>query len=147
MKISRDLNNLVPEQPTIDENIREANRQLDEYQKQLDKNYIKSNGYWRFLLWKYESLGRPKSIKEKLLAVALEWAEFIFMRGGGFMEINDLGYDALNYVMDETDVDDQLYKFLADKIKEEIPGKRIEPIVGKMLVGMGTELQKPEEAK
>jgi hypothetical protein len=144
LEMHRDLNDLAPEQPTIDENIARANRELEEYKKRLDKDYITSNGYWEFLVWKYESLGRPDSMKEKLLAVALEWAEYIFVKGGGIMDMTELAFDALNYVMDETDVDVKLYKFAADKMKKEIPGKKAEPIIGKLMVGLGTELQKPD---
>ena len=40
LSISRDLNDLTPEQPTVDENIANANKQLKEYADSLDREEL-----------------------------------------------------------------------------------------------------------
>jgi len=145
LSISRDNNDLTPEQPSVDENIAEANEILKDYGKELDKEYINDNGYWEFLIWKYKELGRPDNMKELFLNEAIKWGLFLFEKGGGKMDLKNLGFEAANFIMDETELDDQLYKYLANQAKKEIPGHNIEPIAGKMLEGIGKELQKPLE--
>ena len=143
LSISRDTNNLTPDQPTFDENIAKANQMLREYGEKLDREYINNNGYWNFLIWKFRELGKPESMKEVLLNEAIKWGVNLLMKGGDKMDINELGFEAANFIMDETEIDDKLYKHLANKVKEEVPGHNIEPIAGKMMEGVGKELQKP----
>lgn len=139
LSISRDLNDLTPNQPSIDENIKKANQMLSSYGKKLEKNKV-NNGEWAFLLWQCRKLGKPKSMEDKLLDIAIQFL-FKQLEGGGIVE--DIILDVLKTLMDETDIDDRIYKRVADHLKEQIPGEKYEPVIGKVLEGLGRELQKP----
>lgn len=146
LSISRDNNDLTPDQPSVDENIAVANEILKDYGKDLDKEYINDNGYWEFLIWKYRKLGKPTDMEEMLLDTALNWGIKILFKGGDeSMDLKRMGFDAIKFIQDETDLDDKLYKRLADNIKEEVPGHYMEPVAGKALEGIGKELQVPLE--
>lgn len=138
LSISRD-DDLTPQQPSIDENIKKANQMLSSYGKKLEKNKV-NNGEWAFLLWQYKKLGKPKSMKDKLLDIAIQ---FILKQLGGGGIVEDIILDVLKTLMDETDIDDRVYKKVSDHLKEQIPGEKYEPVIGKVLEGLGRELQKP----
>lgn len=136
---------LTPEQPTIEENIKKANEILKKYGEELDQQYIKDNGYWEFLIWQYRKLCKPADMEEMLLDTAVNWGIKILFKGGDSMDLKEMGFDAIKFIQDETDLDDQLYKRLADNIKKEVPGHYMEPVAGKALEGIGKELQVPLE--
>jgi len=120
LSISRDLSNLTPEQPTVDENIAKANRILKDYADSLDREEL------------------PMWLTQLIIRV--------FSKGDeDFM--NEAVLVFLKTVMDETTLDDLVYKKAADAMKETIPGTQYEPVIGEIMVGLGTELQKPEKAE
>jgi len=141
LSISRD-DDLTPEQPSIDENIAAANKMLDRYGRKLEKQYILDNGYWEYIIWKYRQLGRPKSMRERLLNIVIEQV-LKQLGGGGIME--EVILDTLEALMDETDIDDKIYAKVAEVTKEKIPGDKYEPLIGRVFEGIGKELQKPVE--
>jgi len=145
LSIHNDLGDLTPKQPTVEENIQKANELLKEYGIKLDKEYINDNGYWEFLLQKYNYLGRPKGMKEKLLNfAAIQMMNAIF-GGGDFVEkdaILELVANGMTDIMDQTKLDDITFDKAANFVKEQIPGDYIEPVVGRVMVGIGKELMK-----
>ena len=114
LSISRDLNNLIPEQQTVDQNIANANKQLKEYAESLDREEL--------LMWLTNIIIR------------------IFKGDGNIMDQTILAF--LKTVMDNTEIDEQIYKMTADQLKDTIPGDEYEPLIGKILAGLGAELQK-----
>jgi len=147
---------VLDKQPSIDEMLAAANDDLDDYGSKLDRQYLNDNGYWEYLLWRYEKSGRSLSWREKLLSEAVKWGLYLLgLKGGDIMagtnkdvftdnQITKLALIGVNEIMENTDLDDRMYKAMANYAKREIPGHELEPIVGKMFVGLGTELQKPE---
>ena len=120
LSISRDLRNLTPEQPTVDENIAKANRILRDYADSLDREEL------------------PMWLTQLIIRV--------FSKGDeDFM--NEAVLVFLKTVMEETTLEDVVYKKAADAMKETIPGTQYEPIIGEIMVGLGTELKKPEQVK
>jgi hypothetical protein len=120
LSISRDLRNLTPEQPTVDENIAKANRILRDYMDSLDREEL------------------PMWLTQLIIRV--------FSKGDeDFM--NEAVLVFLKTVMEETTLEDVVYKKAADAMKETIPGTQYEPIIGEIMVGLGTELKKPEQVK
>ena len=120
LSISRDLSNLTPEQPTVDENIAKANRILKDYADSLDREKL------------------PMWLTQLIIRVFTKGDE-------GFM--NEAVLVFLKTVMEETTLEDVVYKKAADAMKETIPGTQYEPIIGEIMVGLGTELKKPEQVK
>jgi len=117
LSISRDLSNLTPEQPTVDENIAKANQMLQEYKDSLDREEVP--------MWLTNIIIR------------------IFQEGSNdFMNETILAF--LKTVMDNTQIDEQVYKLAGDQMKKTIPGKDYEPVIGEIMEGIGKELQKPE---
>lgn len=51
----------------------------------------------------------------------------------------------LKTLIEDTEIDDKLYKKVANEVKEQIPGEEFEPIIGLILEDLGKELQKPVE--
>lgn len=120
LSISRDLSDLTPEQPTIDENITRTNRILKNYADSLDRDELS--------MWLTQLIIR------------------IFSKGDeDFM--NEAVLVFLKTVMEETTLDDIVYKKAADTMKETIPGTQYEPVIGEIMVGLGTELKKSEQIK
>lgn len=151
LSISRD-DDLTPDQPSVDENIAVANEVLDDYGRELEGQYIHDNGYWEYLLWKYEQLGRPRSMKQKIFEFAAKWILKSIFGGGGnkmaneqLIDVGKVATQTLTVIMDQTTLDDVAYDKLADMVKEEIPGNYAEPVIGRILVGIGEELMKVEE--
>jgi len=142
LSISRDLNNLTPEQPSVEENIEKASKILDDYGKELEKNHVVSNGKWEFLIWQYRKLGKPDSMKEKLLDIVITNV-LKQLGGGGIME--EIILNMLKTLMEDTEIDDQIYAKVAAEMKEQIPGEKYEPIIGEVFEGLGRELKKPVE--
>ena len=106
---------LTPQQPSVDENIDKANQMLDEYGESLSRKEIP--------MWVVDliiSILKEESFMDKIVARAIE-------------EIQ------------KTELDEQLYKIIADVVKEGIPGEHFEPVIGTALIGIGEELQKAEE--
>jgi len=106
---------LTPQQPSVDENIDKANQMLDEYGESLSRKEIP--------MWVVDliiSILKEESFMDKIAARAIE-------------EIQ------------KTELDDQLYKIIADVVKEQIPGEHFEPIIGTALIGVGEELRKTEK--
>jgi hypothetical protein len=139
---------LTPKQPTVEENIAAANKMLDEYGKKLDGQYIYDNGMWDFLLWKYKELGKPESVKEKLINLAAGQMINIIFGGGDLVDkdaILELVANAMSDIMDQTELDDIAFDKAADFVKEQIPGDYIEPVVGRVMVGIGEELMKQKK--
>jgi len=120
LSISRDLSNLTPEQPTVDENIAKANRILKDYADSLDREEL------------------PMWLTQLIIRVFTKGDE-------DFM--NEAVLVFLKTVMEETTLEDVVYKKAADAMKETIPGTQYEPIIGEIMVGLGTELKKPEQVK
>ena len=128
-----------------DARIEEANKQLKEMADNLVKdykNYSFSNSHWEYMIWQYEQSNRSEEWRTKLLMEVVKWALWL-LKGGDSMDITSLALTAINAVIDKTGLDEQAYKAAADKVKEEIPGEEFEPLIGKILEGMGQELQKP----
>ena len=142
LSISRDLNDLTPKQPSIQENIDKVNKLLDKYGKELKNSQVKSNGEWEFLIWKYRQLGKPESMKDKLLDIVV--ANVLKQLGGGGI-VEEIILNMLKTLMDETEIDDQIYARVANEMKEQIPGEKYEPLIGEVLEGLGRELKKPVE--
>ena len=105
---------MTPEQPTVDENIANANKQLKEYADSLDREELP--------MWLTNLIIR------------------IFKGDGNIMDKTILAF--LKTVMDNTEIDEQVYKLAAEQIKETIPGEEYEPLIGEILAGLGAELQK-----
>ena len=120
LSISRDLSDLTPEQPTVDENIAKANRILKDYADSLDREEL------------------PMWLTQLIIRVFTKGDE-------DFM--NEAVLVFLKTVMEETTLEDVVYKKAADAMKETIPGTQYEPIIGEIMVGLGTELKKSEEVK
>ncbi|MFW6281956.1 MAG: hypothetical protein ACOC1O_04090 [bacterium] len=142
LSISRDSNDLTPEQPSVEENIEKANEILDNYGKELEKDNVINNGEWAFLIWQYRKLGKPKKMRDKLLDIVMK---FVLKQLGGGGIVEDIILDILKTIMEDTDIDDKIYEQVADHLKERIPGEDYEPIIGKVFEGLGKELQKPVE--
>lgn len=47
----------------------------------------------------------------------------------------------LNVIINDTQLDDRLIKLLSELIKNAVPGDKFEPVMGKLLVQLGEELQ------
>ena len=115
LSISRS-DDLTPEQPTVDENIEKANEQLKEYADSLDREELP--------MWLTNIIIR-------------------MFKGGNIMD--KIILQVLKTLIEDTDIDDKLYKKVADEVKEQIPGEEFEPVIGLVLEGLGKELQKPVE--
>jgi|Wag4MinimDraft_2_1082648.scaffolds.fasta_scaffold00014_43 hypothetical protein len=120
LSISRDLSNLTPEQQIVVENIAKANRILKDYADSLDREEL------------------PMWLTQLIIRVFTKGDE-------DFM--NEAVLVFLKTVMEETTLEDVVYKKAADAMKETIPGTQYEPIIGEIMVGLGTELKKPEQVK
>lgn len=118
LSISRDNSDLTPEQPSIDENIEKANKGLREYVDKLDRDEI------------------PMWLTNIIIS--------IFQKGDGKI-MDKLLLQIVKTIIEDTDVDDQLYKKIADEVKDQIPGEEFEPVIGLILEGLGKELQTPHE--
>jgi len=118
LSISRDLSDLTPEQPTVDENIEAANKMLKEYMDSLKREEVPM---WVVNLVKYIFLEEEKLMDETIARVIEE--------------------------IQKTELDDQFYKIVAKVMKEKIPGEHFEPIIGTAAIGIGEELRKPEQVK
>lgn len=114
LSISRE-GDLTPEQPTNEEQIDLANEKIQEYRDYLDRDEVPM---WVVNLLKYIFKEEEKFMDE-LVARTLE-------------EIQ------------KTELDEKLYKIVADIVKEQIPGTHFEPVIGTALEGIGAELKKPE---
>jgi len=84
-------------------------------------------------------------MKEKLLNfAAIQMMNAIF-GGGDFVEkdaILELVANGMTDIMDQTKLDDITFDKAANFVKEQIPGDYIEPVVGRVMVGIGKELMK-----
>lgn len=107
---------LTPNQPTIDENIEKANRQLKEYADRLNREELPM---WLTVLI-IKIFKGDENIMDKFVAEGLK-------------------------AIQKTELDDKVYAILADVMKENIPGTDYEPIIGEALIGIGEELKKPLE--
>lgn len=47
----------------------------------------------------------------------------------------------LNVIINDTQLDDRLIKLLSDLTKDAVPGDKFEPLLGKLLVELGEQLQ------
>lgn len=115
LSISRDNSNLTPEQPSIDENIEKANKELKEYVDKLDRDEI------------------PMWLTNIIIS--------IFQKGDERI-MDKFVADGLKAIQ-KTELDDKVYVILADMMKEQIPGTDYEPIIGEAMVGIGEQLKKP----
>lgn len=115
LSISRDLSDLTPQQPTQQDQIDKANQMLQDYMNSLERDEIPM---WVVNLIKYIFLEEEKIMGETIAKVIEE--------------------------IQKTELDDQFYKVVAKVMKERIPGKHFEPIIGEAAVGIGEELKKPE---
>ena len=112
MRIDRDIMDRI-DQPTVEENIEKANSQLDKLRNRLYGDKI------------------PTWVARLIISI---------FKGGVIMDKTILAF--LKTVMDNTEIDEQVYKIASDQIKETIPGDEYEPMIGEILVGLGNELQK-----
>jgi len=113
LSISRG-DDLTPEQPTIDENIAKANEMLDKYGNELDRDEI------------------PMWLTNLIIS--------IFQKGDeNFM--NEIILQVIKTIIEDTDIDDRLWKRIADEVKKQIPGEEFEPVIGTILEQLGKELQ------
>lgn len=115
LSISRG-DDLTPEQPTVDENIKKANEQLKEYVDKLNRDEI------------------PMWLTNIIIRI---------FKGGNIMD--KIILQVLKTLIEDTDIDDKLYKKVADEIKDQIPGEEFEPVLGMILEGLGKELQTPHK--
>jgi len=116
LSISRG-DDLTPKQPSPEEQIALANRKLKEYAESLDREEIP--------MWLTNIIIR------------------IFKGDGNIMD--EMLFNFLKAVMDNTTVDEQIYAEAADFMKESIPGEKFEPVLGEVMQGIGAELQKKKE--
>lgn len=112
MEINKDLNDRI-EQPSTKDNIKEMNSKLKDMYNKLYSNQLP--------MW-----------LTNLIILAF--------KGGDFVDKTILAF--LKTVMDNTEIDEQVYKIASDQIKETIPGEEFEPLIGEILEGIGKELQK-----
>lgn len=116
----------------LDSLIEDANKQLDSIKVEKPYNDKKLNK----LLLDYK-LFRDDKVKAKIIRYIL----LLLLKLGGKRVMNELILKVLEALM-ETDLDDRFYKVLAEKVKEEIPGDKYEPLIGEVLEKIGKELQK-----
>ena len=135
MNISRDK--LLYEQEDIDTLIDKANKEIAN--TELEQVYDDDKLNRMVIEW---DILRNDEMKVKIAKYML----FLLYKLGGKRIMNEMVAKALEALM-ETDLDDKFYKILADKVKEEIPGKQYEPIMGELLIQLGNELKKPEDLK
>jgi uncharacterized membrane-anchored protein YjiN (DUF445 family) len=120
LSISRDLDDLTPDQPSIDENIDNANQILKEYGDKLDRKEI------------------PMWLTKIIIKIFGE-------RGG--KNVMDIIIARVIEEIQKTELDNQLYEIFSNIIKEQIPGEHFEPIIGTALIGIGEELKKEDTTK
>jgi len=135
MNISRDK--LLYEQEDIDTLIDKANKEIAN--TELEQVYDDDKLNRMVIEW---DILRNDEMKVKIARYIL----LLVFKLGGKRIMNEMVAKALEALM-ETDLDDKFYKILADKVKEEIPGKQYEPIMGELLIQLGNELKKPEDLK
>ena len=112
MGINKDLNDRI-KQPSTKENIEGMNKELEDMYDSLYGNRI------------------PMWLTNLIILV---------FKGGDFMDKAILAF--LKTIMNNTEIDEQVYKLASDQIKETIPGDEYEPMIGEILEGLGKELQK-----
>jgi hypothetical protein len=72
----------------------------------------------------------------------------IIFGGGDLVDkdaILELVANAMSDIMDQTELDDIAFDKAANFVKEQIPGDYIEPVVGRVMVGIGEELMKQKK--
>lgn len=104
-------------QPSIDENIENANRLLVDYVDE-HKNDFKGGD---FMSGKIEVNTDLKNIDVS--------------------EFDDIIVLILTVIINDTELDDRLMKILSDMVKNSVPGDKFEPLLGKLLVELGEQLQ------
>lgn len=132
MRISRDK--LLYEQEDIDTLIEQANEEIAN--TELEQVYNDEKLNQMVLEW---NILRNDEMKVRIARYIL----ILVIKLGGKRIMNEMVAKGLEAIM-ETDLDNRLYKILADKIKEGIPGNHYEPIIGELLIQLGNELKKPE---
>lgn len=104
-------------QPLIDENIKKANDILDDYIKEHKNDYKGGD----FMSGKIEVNTDLKNIDVS--------------------EFDDIIVLILTVIINDTELDDRLMKILSQMIKDSVPGDKFEPLLGKLLVELGEQLQ------
>lgn len=104
-------------QPTINENIENANRLLTDYVDE-HKNDFKGGD---FMSGKIEVNTDLKNID--------------------ISQFDDIIVLILTVIINDTELDDRLIKLLSQMIKDSVPGDKFEPLLGKLLVELGEQLQ------
>lgn len=56
-------------------------------------------------------------------------------------EFDDIIVLILTVIINDTELDDRLMKILSQMIKDSVPGDKFEPLLGKLLVELGEQLQ------
>ncbi len=130
MRIKRDR--LLYEQESIDDRLEKANKIIDN--TQLKKSY--DDKQLNEMIIEYKLLGN-EDMKLKIIKYVL----MVIIKLGGKQLMNKLVLEVLEAIQ-KTDLDDKVYEIVADKMKEEIPGERFEPILGETLEKLGQELKK-----
>ena len=63
------------------------------------------------------------------------------MKNIDLSQFDDVVLLILNVIINDTELDDRLMKLLSDMIKSSVPGDKFEPVIGKLLVELGEQLQ------
>lgn len=105
-------------QPSIDDNIKKANDILDDYIKEHKNDY--KGGV---------------NMPNKDLTINTD------LKSINIGDFDDVIVLILNVIINDTQLDDRLIKLLSDLIKDAVPDDKFEPVMGKLLVQLGEELQ------
>lgn len=103
-------------QPTIDENIKTGNERIDKYIEKYKDDFKGGD-------------------------IVADFEVNTDMKNIDLSQFDDVVLLILNVIINDTELDDRLMKLLSDMIKSAVPGDKFEPVIGKLLVELGEQLQ------
>ena len=128
-----------------EQRIKEANQKIEEYIEKLEEQKLPEfTKKWEYCLMQYNLSGGSEKVKQVLIGMAAKWILRLILRGGTKYMIEEYLLLMLTTIMEKTEIDDMVFDEVAKKVKETIPGKKYEPIMGEVLVQIGTRLKATE---